>query len=646
MAEIILYGVIGDEFDKLDSKTIAPLIRAASGPLSLRINSPGGYVMEGLAIIAAIRDYRWKVTAYVDGLAASMASAIAASCDECVMAEASMLMVHNPWDVAIGDAPELRAAADKLDRIRDQLVGIYAKRSGLETDEIVAMLDAETWMGADQAVERGFADRTTADLKIAAMANVSAFGFRHAPDKLKGHHMPGELDTTQAAVTLERTRISTIMALGAKHRIPQNVTQDLVTRGIDLDQARASILDHLATDGDRHNIGHQFGGSGHQTLDDPTVRVKAMSDAIGAKLLNKPAAGASAEYRGMSLVDMARDHLSRGGVQDAYRMSADRVAAMAMQGNPFTARATVITHTTSDFPQIMQAGVDAALVARYRAQESQLKRLTAIRDAPNFKEQIGIQMSGFGSLDQVNEAGEFKNKTLSESSGSYQLQTFGNIINFSRQMLINDSLGALADIVQVMAFAASQMEATILAATINSNIPLRDGIPWFDGRHGNLAGTGGAPTIATLDAARQAMRSQKDRDNVTLIDVQPKFLLVPTGLQTAAETLVASATVPSTVTTGSGSTAVTSFTGDVANPFAGKLEPIADPRLVNPAAWYLFPDPEIWPAFVSVYLNGNREPFTESQDGFRVDGIEWKVRHDFGAGVLDPKAAYKNPGQG
>lgn len=63
MGEILLYGVIGDEFDKLDAKTIAPLIRAASGPLTLRINSPGGYVMEGLAIVAAIRDYRGKVTA-------------------------------------------------------------------------------------------------------------------------------------------------------------------------------------------------------------------------------------------------------------------------------------------------------------------------------------------------------------------------------------------------------------------------------------------------------------------------------------------------------------------------------------------------------------------------------------------------------
>lgn len=632
MAEILLYGVLGDEFDKLDAKTVAPLIRAATGPLTLRINSPGGYVMEGLAIIAAVRDYRGKVTAYIDGLAASMASAVAAACDECIMAEASMLMVHNPWDVAIGDAPELRARADQLDRIRDQLVGIYGKRTGLTADELVPMLDAETWFSAEEAVAAGFADRIAPDLKIAAMAKTGAFGFRHTPDSLKQEEaiVPEPIDTTQAAVTAERTRISTIQALGAMHGLPQAMTHDLVTRGVPLDQARAAMLDALAERSDSYNIGHSRGGGGG-TLDDPAFRQTAMSDAVAAKLLNKPATGAAAEYRGMALLDMARDHLARSGAQDAYRLSADKVASMAMQGNPYTARAAVITHTTGDFPQIMQAGVDAALVARYKAQESQLKRLTAERDAPNFKEQIGIQLSGFGSLDQVNEAGEFKNKTLSESSGSYKLDTFGNLINFSRQMLINDSLGALADIVQVMAFAATQMEATILAATINSNIVLRDGQPWFHASHGNLAAAGGVPTVATLDAARMAMRAQKDLDNVTLIDVQPKFLLVPVGMQTAAETLVSSTVVPTTAAE--------------VNPFAGKLEPLADPRLVNPTAWYLFADPAVWPAFVSVYLNGNRNPYTESQEGFRVDGIEWKVRHDFGAGVLDPKMAYKNPGQ-
>ncbi len=645
MGEILLYGVVGDEFDKLDAKTIAPLIRAGSGPLTLRINSPGGYVMEGLAIVAAIRDYRGKVTAYVDGLAASMASVIAAACDECIMAEASMLMVHNPWDVVIGDAPALRAEADKLDRIRDQMVGIYGKRSGIGDAELIAMLDAETWMDAATAVERGFADRIAPDLKIAAMANVSAFGFRHPPEQLKETSVPEPIDTTQA-VTLERTRISTIMALGTKHRLPETLTQDLISRGVELAQARAAILDHLAAEGDAANVGHNRPG-GHDTLDDPAFRAKAMSDAIAARIQNKPVEGAGTVYRGMALIDIAKECLATSGVRDIYRMNNDRVATLAMQPTPFNPRAgLVITHTTSDFPDIMQTGIDAALSARYRTQESQLKRLTSARDVADFKDQTLVSAGAAGALDRVAEGAEFKNRTLETGAERYNLDTFGNLINFSRQMLINDSLGALSDIVRIMGDWAAETEAVLLAAAINSNIPMRsDGKPWFVADHGNIATQIGPPSIATLDAGRMSMRRRTQYTGGAPIDANPKFLVVPAELQTQAETLLASATIPATQTTGAGSSAVSVTTGNAVNPFAGKLEVISDPRLIDAAAWYLFADPEFAPAFLSIYLNGQREPFTDSREGFRVDGIEYKVRHDFNVGLVDYKLAWKNPGK-
>jgi ATP-dependent protease ClpP protease subunit len=634
MAEILLYGIIGDSYDKLDAKTVCAAVREAKGPLSVRINSPGGFVMEGLAIIAALRDYRSKVTIYIDGLAASMASAIACVGAETIMAESALWMMHKPWDSTVGNADEMRRDAANLDRVEQQLIGIYAKRSGLAEGEIAAMLAAETWLTPEDALAQGFVTSIAAPLQIAAMADVSAYGFRHVPDQLKDRTMPPETpsDPNASAVTLERTRISTIIALGTQHRLPATLTQDLISRGVPLDQARASMLDHLAAEGDRQNIGHTHGShqqNGGETLDNPTFRAKAMGDAVAAKLMNKPAEGAATEYRAISLVDMARDHLSRSGVRDAFRLAPDRIASMALSPNPFTAQSAVITHTTSDFPQIMQAGIDAALIERYKAQESPLKQLTSPRDVPDFKDHYGIQMSGFGSLDHVNEAGEYKNGTLNERGERYKVDTYGKIINFSRQMLVNDSLGALSDIVAVMARAAAELEAQILAATINSNIKLSDNKAWFHADHGNLAGSGAALSVAALDAARLAMRSQKDMDGVSFIDAAPKFLLVPVGLQTTAETLVAATQAP-------GATEV--------NPFAGKLTPVADPRLTSPTAWYLFADPNFSPAFVSVYLSGQRVPYTDSRDGWRVDGIEYKVRHDFGAGVLDAKMAYKNPG--
>ncbi len=652
MAEILLYGIIGDLSDKLDAATVTTAIRASTGPLSVRINTPGGYVMEGLAIIQAIRAYQGKVTIHIDGLAASMGSAIAMVGDEIIMAESALMMVHKPWDSSIGNSDDLRRDAEQLDRIEAQLVGIYAKRTGLPEGELKAMLAAETWMTPDEALAKGFVTSIVAPLKIAAMAKATGHGFRHLPDRLKQKegNMPEAPDSTQA-VAIERTRISTIMSLGTKHRIPGALTQDLIERGVALEQARASILDHLAAEGDRHNIGHTHGSSGgHVTLDNPTTYGAAIQAALVAKIGGTAAEGPAAEFRGMSVVDMARDFLARGGERDVHRIAPDRVVSMAMQpsggrgGRWGLGSAAVITHTTSDFPDLVGGAAETYLIERYKKQQTALKLLARKRNRADFKPLAGVQMGGFGTLDPVNEAGEFKNKSIEMRKEGWSLATYGNMFNVSRQMLVNDHLGALADILTVMAGAAAEVEATVLAALINAGPPMSDGLPVFDPAHGNVAAAGAAPSIDALDAGRLAMRQQKDLDGVGLIDANPRYLLVPVGLQTKAETLIASATIPSTQTSGTGSTAVTSFTGDQFNPFAGKLVPIADPRLVNPRAWYLFADPDFSPALEYGYLDGNEAPQTFSEEGWRVDGTEYKVRHDFGGGWMDHRMAWKNPG--
>ncbi len=642
MAEILLYGIIGDTYDKLDASTVTTAIRASTGPLSVRINSPGGYVMEGLAIVEALRSYPGKVTIYIDGLAASMASVIAMVGTETIMAESALMMIHKPWDSSIGNADDLRRDAAKLDRIEAQLVGIYAKRTGIATDELSAMLAAETWFTPEEALAQGFVTSIAAPLKIAAMAKATGFGFRHVPDqlKMKEASVPDNPDTTTAAVALERTRISSIMALATKHRIPETLTQDLVTRGVDLGQASATILDHLAAEGDRAGIGHTHGsgaGSNHTTLDNPATYGEAIRDALVAKISGKAATGPAAEFRSMSVVDMGRDFLARQGERDVIRMAPDRVINLAMRpSSGGGARAWGMgslggLHTTSDFPDLIGGAAEKFLVDRYKVQESKLKMLARKRDRPNFLMHYGVQVSGFGALDQVNEAGEFKNRSLSTRREGYKIDTFGGMFGVSRQMLVNDALGALSDILTVMAAGAAETEATILAALINANLLMSDGKPWFDPAHRNIATTGkAAPSIATLDAGRLAMRSQKDLDGVGLIDANPKYLVVPASLQTAGETLV--------------STTVSPATAAEVNPFAGKLEVIADPRLSNQTAWFLFADPDFTPALQYSYLDGQDTPFLDHQDGWRVDGVEYKIRLDFGAGVLDEKMVWKNPG--
>lgn len=130
--------------------------------INVHINSYGGDVSEGLAIYNTLKNSGKTVTTYCDGFACSIASLIFMAGDTRVMNEASMLMIHNPWTWASGNADELKEQAELLEQMTDVIVKAYEK-SGLSDDEIKELMDAETWMSAEDAVEKGFATEIQAD---------------------------------------------------------------------------------------------------------------------------------------------------------------------------------------------------------------------------------------------------------------------------------------------------------------------------------------------------------------------------------------------------------------------------------------------------------------------------------------------------
>lgn len=143
--------------------------------IELHLNSPGGAVFEGFAIYNTLLDHESRVIVRVDGMAASIASVIAMAGDEVHMASNAFLMIHNPWSVAVGDSEDMRRQADLLDSISRQLVAAYQRHSDLEADEIQALMDAETWMDAEEALEKGFATVVDPAMEIAASFDLSAF---------------------------------------------------------------------------------------------------------------------------------------------------------------------------------------------------------------------------------------------------------------------------------------------------------------------------------------------------------------------------------------------------------------------------------------------------------------------------------------
>lgn len=156
-AEILLYDEIG--FWGVTAKEfVLALASAGEGPLTLRINSPGGDVFDGLAIYNALRSRKAPVNVVVDGLAASAASFIAMAGSSVSMAEASMMMIHNAWGVVMGDRHDMAEMSAVMEKIDGQLASIYAGKSGKAAADIGAMMDAETWLTSTEAKEAGFCD--------------------------------------------------------------------------------------------------------------------------------------------------------------------------------------------------------------------------------------------------------------------------------------------------------------------------------------------------------------------------------------------------------------------------------------------------------------------------------------------------------
>lgn len=152
--------------------------------INVRINSPGGDVFEALAIHNALQRHPAKVTTYIDGLCASAATIIALAGDETHMVSNGMYMIHEPWTFAGGDAEAMQKSADLLNTTAEQIVSMYARKTGLTADELRAKMQSETWMTAQEALDEGFVDVIDEPLRVAAKAH-DLSRFTHPPTMTK-----------------------------------------------------------------------------------------------------------------------------------------------------------------------------------------------------------------------------------------------------------------------------------------------------------------------------------------------------------------------------------------------------------------------------------------------------------------------------
>ncbi len=393
-----------------------------------------------------------------------------------------------------------------------------------------------------------------------------------------------------------------------------------------VDEARAAIFKELK----KRNT--PFGPGAHGVV---SVGVEAgeklraaISDGLAMRSgvqIDEPAEGYR-EFRGRSLVEICRELLEASG-ENCRGLSNMEIAGRAL------ASRALASQSTSDFPHILGGLVNQTLLAAYEQWPQTWRPFVGVTQAQDFKDIHAVKMSEAPDLKGLGENGEYQSAAFSDSKETYNIITKGIKVSLTRQMIINDDLRAFTRIPQLFGASARRMEADAVWGLITGNGKMSDGYALIHGQHNNLGAAGGLVS-ATLGKARAAMRKQKGMEGV-IIDVTPAFLLVPVVMETAADVLLRSAALPED-----------NKSAGVHNPWAGRLTPISDPHLdaVSESAFYLMAHPNQFPVIEVAYLAGEEQPYVEEMVDFDSDALKIKVRHDFGAGVVDHVGIYKCPG--
>ena len=184
-AEILLYDLIADfddsEWGFISAKGLINQIKALGNieNITLRINSVGGDVWQAQSMYSYLKSHAAKITVRIDGIAASAASVVAMAGDKIIMPSNSLMMIHNPAGGVYGEAEDMRDTAEILDKIRDTIANVYIARTGLDREKIISMMNAETWMTANEAHDLKFCDEVIESVAVSAKAVKGGMIFRN-----------------------------------------------------------------------------------------------------------------------------------------------------------------------------------------------------------------------------------------------------------------------------------------------------------------------------------------------------------------------------------------------------------------------------------------------------------------------------------
>ena len=420
----------------------------------------------------------------------------------------------------------------------------------------------------------------------------------------------------------ERERQAGIRRCAQATRADAETMERFIADGTPLEQARAAMIDAAASRDETTRIN----GAHATTTADSAERFRTgVERAILARAGMLPAAEraaeAGSEFRGMTLLEIARASLSRAGA--------------SATGDKLTVVGRAFTHTTGDFSNLLASTANKAMLKGWMEAPETFGAWTSTGSLPDFKPTSRVDIGAFPALALVPEGAEYTYATLSDRGETAQIATYGKLFSITRQAIINDDLNAFTRIPASMARAARRTVGNLVYAILTGNPTMGDSVALFHANHSNLdTGGGSALSVTSLAAARVKMAKQTGQQAEPL-NIQPAHLIVPVALRDTAAVILASEYNPDATNK-----------LQAPNPVRGMVDVIADPRLdANSAtAWYLTASPTAFDAIEVLYLDGNDAPFLDQQAGWNVDGTEFKVRIDAGVKAWDYRTLYKSAG--
>ena len=413
------------------------------------------------------------------------------------------------------------------------------------------------------------------------------------------------------AKTAERKRSTDIRSAVRAAGMDSEFADTLVDGDVSIEDAREQIISKLADKDEAADTSGIRSGVDHATVE--SIREGAANALAHRSSPDVKLTDNGRGFAGMSLLRLSEELLQREGV-NVRGMSSQEIATRAI--------------STSDLAIIAGSLVNRSLLQGYESAPRTFVGVFRQGSASDFRDINRVRMSGAPGLEEVKEGGEFKYGTMTDEKETYSLATYGKILPFTRQMIINDDLDALTRIPGLFGRSAADLESDIVWAIVTDNAALQDSIALFHSDHDNLAAAGGAITVASVGAARAAMRKQTGMEG-RLINVMPRHIVVGPDYETDLDQFL---------------TNITPNTQANAQPsMLRSLNPVVEARLTG-NQWYVMADYNQVDTVEYSYLEGNQGVYIETKQGFDIDGIAIKARHDFAAKAIDYRGLYKNAG--